>query len=219
MTHNVQTRRKKDRPTHIEIGTTSAGGLAGKARVPVREFPTMLFPYKFGPPTMLLHYPEDVEYFKWETYGVCGHGELADLTEKYRWDQRMQFRAVPVELARTLAKIAYSYVVAELGPGTFTPLPITLDVIRCRTTNVSYTVGGDWELPAPDPRGKHTFGIACRFLNSRPLIVVEIRLFPAFDMPLYRVIVGEFDLNNPMQARKLHEKAAEVVPGWQLPQA
>jgi hypothetical protein len=142
-------------------------------------------------------------------YGVGGNGELAELTEKYRWDQRVSFRTVPVELARTLAKIAYSYVVAELGPGTFAPLPAILYIIRCRTTNVSYAVGGDWDLPLPDPRGKHTLGIRCCIFNSRPILIVEIRLFPALHMPLYRVVVGEFDLSNPAHATKPHEKADE----------
>lgn len=213
MKHNVQSRRVKRRPSHIEIGTLSPNGTRGKALVPVAEHPTMLFVYKFDQPTMLRSLPPEVEDFRWVPISIFGKAELDAFIEKYHWDRTTSIKTVPVEFARTLAKIAYSYTVAEIGLDSFRPLPQTLDVILGRTTNVSYPVGGDWEIPAPDPAGKHKLDMICTVEGTPKVtgarIVVEIRLFPAFETPQYRVVVGHFDFQNPQHFKRFDEKARE----------
>lgn len=193
MRYNIKTRHPKKRPTHIRIGTALPDGTTGTAQIPVAEHPTMLFVYKFAEPTILRCFPPDVENFKWLPIAISSHQELNDFAKNNHWDLRAKVRVVPEDFARMLAKIAYSYTIAELGLGSFRPAPLLLDVILGRTTNVAYVVGGDWEIPPPDPRGVHLLQMTCRVATNGALIIIEIRLFPAFETPHYRVVVGEFD--------------------------
>ncbi len=210
MRYNVQTRNKRERPTHIEFGTILPNGTRGKAKLPVAEFPTMLFVFKFDKATMLLDLPQDVEKFRWVPIAISSNEELNELKNKHHWDGLINLIPQPVEFARLLAKIAYSWTVGEFGIDSFRVLPMTLDTILCRTTNVSYTVGGEWELPPPDPRGKHVLTLECLIRKPNPLIIIGIRLFPAFETPLYHVVVGEFDFQNPQHVRTFTEKMRDA---------
>lgn len=208
--HGVQTRNKKQRPEYVEFATLFPNGKSGKERVPVHEYPTMLFVYKFDKATMLLCYPSEVEHFRWVPISIFNKTELDKFIEKHHWNKQTTIKTSPVELARLIAKIAYSFAVAEIGLDSFLPLPMTLDTILCRTNNVSYSVGGDWEIPPPDPAGKHVLNLTCIIQQPNPLIVVEIRLFPAFETPKYHVVVGHFDMQNPNHFRTFTEKMREA---------
>ncbi len=175
-------------------------------KVPVDEHPTMLFVYKFDQATILRGLPPEVEDFRWVPINISSKKELDDFIAKYHWDRLVTLLPVPVEFARMLAKIAYSFVVGEFGLDSFRPLPQTLDVILVRTTNVSYLVGGDWELPPPDPKGMHLLIPSCLIKPGGAFIIVEIRLFPAFETPQYRVVVGEIDFRNPQHVKTFNEK-------------
>lgn len=217
MRHKVQTRHPKKRPTHITIGTLLSDGTTGTTKVPVTEHPTMLFVYKFEEPSIIRGLSPAIEDFKWLPISIFSKQELDDFVIKYQWDRKTMIRAVPVEFARMLAKIAYSYAVAELGLNSFRPLPMTLDTILCRTNNVSYSVGGDWKIPAPDPEGFHRLRMGFRVESNRVLVTVEIRLFPAFETPQYRVVVGDFDFENVQHVKMFAEKtdnADEIKPIW-----
>lgn len=200
MRHKVQTRRPHLRPTQMKIGTLMPDGSRGTARVPMEEVPTRLFIYKFDHPTFLRGMSSDIEDFKWLPYAILGSEEMKAFAAKYHWDSKVSVKMVPVEFARMLAKIAYAQVVGEFGLGGFDAAPTLLDVILCRTSNVSYLVGGDWELPPPDPAGLHIISLCVVHDSGQVLITTEIRLFPAFDMPLYRVVVGTMNLQNALHA-------------------
>ena len=204
--HKVQSRHPKKRPTHITVGTLMPDGTRGKVNVPLHELPTMLFVYKFDQATMLRGFPLEVEDFRWAPISIFSKKELDDFIAKHHWDRQTQFLTVPVEFARMLAKIAYSFAVGEFGIDSFRPLQQTIDIILNRTSNVSYSVGGDWEISAPDPEGVHILTPIVLTTTGGALIIVEIRLFPAFETPQYRVVVGEFDFQNPQHAKKFAEK-------------
>jgi hypothetical protein len=136
--------------------------------------------------------------------------ELDDFVKTHHWDRKAKFRAVPVEFARMLAKIAYSYSVAELGLGSFHPSPLLIDIVLNRSSNVSYVVGGDWEIPPPDPRGFHLLQMTCTVSGEGASIIIEIRLFPAFETPHYRVVVGEFDFRIPEHVTAFNVKMRDV---------
>lgn len=205
--HNVQTRNKKQRPDNIRIGTLLPNGKRGTAYVPVLDHPVMLFVYKFQLATYLQCYPPEVEKNTWLPIALSNKEELDAFIEKYHWDRMNKLVAVPVEFARQLAKIAYSYVVAEIGIGNFTPMQMTLDTIMCRTTNVCHVVGGNEELPPPDPRGMHLLGITVYMKEPmRPLIIAGLRLFPAFEMPEYHVVVGHFYMSNEQHKKTFAKK-------------
>lgn len=129
-----------------------------------------------------------------------------------RCDGQRTSRSGETAPSGAVAKIAYAFAVGEFGMEAFRPLPQTLDVILDRTTNVSYVVGGDWEVPAPDPQGKHLLVPTARVVPGGALIIVEIRLFPAFETPQYRVVVGEIDFRNPQHAKAFADKLTTAVP-------
>lgn len=205
MRYDIQSRRKKERPSHIKIGTIKNDGSIGKARVPVKEHPAMLFMYKFEESDYLKGNDEAKSKFNWVPVSIFSKKELDMFIEKYNWDRRVSFKTVPIEFARMLAKIAYSYSVAEIGLDSFTPFEQLKDVILNRSDNVSYLVGGDWDIPKPDPAGNHLLQMIYKVNKKKADIVVEIRLFPAFETPLYRVVVGQIDLIN-----KAHRDSFEI---------
>lgn len=206
--YNVRTRRKKDRPSHIEIGTISDDGTPGKTLVPATEHPVTLFLYKFEESDYLKGNKEEDAKFNWVPISIFSKKELDELIEKYNWDRQLQVKTVPVEFARMLAKIAYSFAVAEVTLKGFTPFPQLIDVILNRNNNISWLIGGDWDIPAPDPAGFHHMGMTYVVRDGYVDVIVEIRLFPAFETPLYRVVVGRVDLNNQEQKQLLDRKLA-----------
>ena len=214
--YNVQTRNKNQRPSHIKIGTLLPNGTKGTAKVSVHEHPTMLFVYKFSEATFLQGLSPVIEKNTWIPIVISSKAELDKFIEKYHWDKHISLLAVPVEFARMLAKLAYSYAVAEIGIGSFQPLQMTLDTILCRTNNVCHVVGGDLELPPPDPAGKHILTINVQIKYPNPLLIIGIRLFPAFETPQYSVVVGYFDFQNPQHVKAFAEKmrnAKEIIKG------
>lgn len=146
---------------------------------------------------------------------------MDEFIAKYSWDRSTTLLTVPIENARMLAKIAYSFAVGELELHSFRPLPQVLDAILARTSNVSYAVGGDWEIPPPDPAGKHVLTPTCLIKPGGAFIIVEIRLFPAFEAPQHRVVVGEIDFQNPEHLKTFGEKmktATAMKPNSSLSQ-
>src|SRR6266581_7022579 len=113
--YKVQSRRPERRPTHITVGTLMPDGSRGTVKVPVDEHPTMLFVYKFDQATILRGLPPEVEDFRWVPINISSKKELDDFIAKYHWDRLVTLLPVPVEFARMLAKIAYSFVVGEFG--------------------------------------------------------------------------------------------------------
>jgi hypothetical protein len=194
--HKVQSRRPEKRPTHVTVGTLMHDGTRGTVQVPVDEHPTMIFPYKFDQPTLLRGLPPDVEDFRWVPVSVFSKAELDAFIVKYHWDRQTAVKMVPEEFARMIAKIGYSFAVAEFGARSFRPLPQILDIILGRTKNVGYAVGGDWDIPPPDPKGIHVLTPSVLIKPAGAWIVIEIRLFPAFETPQHRAVVGELDFAN-----------------------
>ena len=206
--YKVRSRRKKERPSHIEIGITSKDGTPGKALVPAHEHPAVLFLYKFEESDYLKGNREEDAKFNWVPISIFSKDELDELIRKYNWDQKLEIKMVPVEFARMLAKIAYSFTVAEITLEGFTPFQQLVDVILNRDNNISYLIGGDWEIPAPDPAGFHYLDMTYMVRDGYVDVIVQIRLFPAFETPLYRVVVGRVDLKNQKHKQLLDKRLA-----------
>ena len=206
--YNVRSRRKKERPSHIEIGTIANDGTLSKLLVPATEHPVTLFLYKFEESDYLKGNREEDSKFNWVPISIFSKNELDELIKKYNWDQKIEIKMVPEEFARMLAKIAYSFAVAEVTLEGFTPFQQLIDVILNRSNNISYLIGGDWDIPDPDPAGFHHMGMTYAVRDGYVDVIIEIRLFPAFETPLYRVVVGKIDLNNQKQKQLLDMKLA-----------
>ena len=209
--YNVRSRRKKNRPSHIEIGTISSDGKKGKTLVPATELPVTLFLYKFEESDYLKGNKEKDSKFNWVPTSIFSKKELDKLIEKHNWNQKLEVKMVPVEFARMLGKIAYSFTVAEVTLEGFTPFQQLIDVILNQDNNISYLIGGDWEIPTPDPAGFHHIALKYMVRDGYVDVIVEIRLFPAFETPLYRVVVGTIDLSNQKQKLSLDKKLAKGI--------
>lgn len=64
-----------------------------------------------------------------------------------------------------------------------------------RTTNICYAVGGDWDVQAAVPGGKHVLAVGIEIdpIKRKYFIVVHIRLFSSCGTPDYHVVVGEVE--------------------------
>lgn len=208
MRYKVRTRRKKKRPSHIEIGTIRSDGTPSKKLISIEEHPVTVVLYKFEESDYLKGNKEEDAHFNWVPITIFSKDELDELIQKFGWDRKLEFKAVPIEFARMLAKIAYSYCVAEIGLEGFTPFNQLIDVILNKNDNISYLIGGDWDIPASDPAGYHLISIVYTVRDGYADVIVEIRLFPAFETPLYRVVVGRIELNNTRH-KELMDKRIE----------
>jgi hypothetical protein len=203
--HNLPTRRQKERPTHFKVGT-----IRGTIHVPVAEHPTELFVYKFRPPNALAGFPAefDTSTHHWVPVPIASTEELNSFKKSHDWDGKVSVRMRPIEYARMLAKIAYSYAVANLGYGSFKSLVV--DLILGKTDNISYAVGGDWEIEPPVKDGGHLLSIS--YLvdvdRKRAWVIVDIRLFASIGSPTYHVVVGEAD--SAQHLRTMAEKVGNA---------
>src|SRR5216683_2518582 len=89
--------------------------------------PAVAMLYKFGRANILQGKPPFDPTFEWLPVPYFDHAVLRQAMTKYGWDGQLQSKMVPEQFARMLAKIAYSYAIAELGFGAFEPL--CLDII------------------------------------------------------------------------------------------
>jgi hypothetical protein len=187
MHRNMRTRRKKERPEAKEIGTEN-----GPASISWREYAAPLWIYEMGLSGFYLDAPPDLDVSIVTLSSIHDGAKLQELQTKYKWDSRIQFRFAPGEFMRMLAKIGYTYAVAELGYGSFRP--IVLDAILKTGVNVSHFVGQNQTKDAPDPTYKHLLRIKDQSSPGRkPIVVSEVKLFASFQTPTYHIIVGEID--------------------------
>lgn len=189
MRHKLPTRRKKDRPTHIAIGTKLPDGQKGVAAIPVEEYPAPTMVYAFGQANLLAGFRPGTGIFKWEALIISSHEEMTAAQKKYNWDTITKLTALPKEYARMLAKIAHSFAVAHLGLDSFRPLAV--DVILGESHDFGDVVGGSLDVPPHVPDAGHLLVLHWYIAHTRFFIVVEIRLFASIGTPTYHVVVGE----------------------------
>lgn len=192
--HNIKTRRKKERPTHLTALATIGRGTSEQSikevTLSASEYPTELFLYKFKTANVLLGIPPSVNTLEWEPIGIGSHDEMTAFEKKHGGEFTVRTKMVPIAFGRMLAKIGHSFAVAYLGLDSFQPM--TLDVILGRTDNISHVVGGSWEIEPPVPDAGHLVSLEYRIepYIKRSLILVNIRLFASISTPSYHVVVG-----------------------------
>jgi HNH endonuclease len=186
--HKMPTRRPKERPSHIIVDTLNDN--RGQISVPALEYPAPAFMYKCTKAGILDGLsPDSDTSSQWQIVGLLNHDEMKSFQEKYGKNTTFKFRHVPEQFARTIAKIGYSYAIAFFGTEAFRPL--ALDLILGQSTNLSYVVGGSFDIMPPVPDAGHLLTIEGITNLRRTLIVVNIRLFASASTPHYHVIVGE----------------------------
>jgi HNH endonuclease len=189
--HNIKTRRKKERPTHLTALATDSTGNPKEVILRAADYPTELFLYKFKIAKALIGMPPSANIpLEWEPIGIGSHDEMVAFEKRHGGAFTARVVMQPIEFGRLLAKIAHSYAVAELGLNSF--FPLTLDVILGRTDDISYVVGGSYEIAPRVPDAGHLTSIEYRVdpYMKKSLIIVNIRLFASIHTPSYHVVVG-----------------------------
>lgn len=91
------------------------------------------------------------------------------------------------KFCRFLAKIAYAYIVGELGKNSFTPL--LMPFINGQSQTFTDLVGGDYEIEAAT-ENLHEIAPYVWHSDVDKYICVRLRLFACYGAPTYHLIVG-----------------------------
>jgi len=188
--YGFPTRRPKQRETHVEIGTVDDRGLTGRRKVPVTEYPVGAFFPHFGRAGFFLDSPPHLDVLQHTAMGYATD-DLNDFKKKYNWDGKLTMQHLPVEFARTIAKISYAYAVAEMGYGAFTP--ICIPYFLKRASNVSYVfgqVGINKPIKGDSPIWQIEMGVLTH--NNRHSLNALCSLLPGMGTPIYEVMLGYF---------------------------
>lgn len=98
MRFNFPTRRKRERPASVEIGTIDAKGRTGRAKVPIDEYPVGVALPHFGRAGLFLGSIPELDTLQHVARSFYLNGDMDGFREKYHWDGVLQFRWMPVEL-------------------------------------------------------------------------------------------------------------------------
>ena len=197
------TRRKKSRPTQIEIGTIDDVGRRGRRMVPVKEYPVGAILPSFGRAGIFVDAPPWVDITQ-PKYKIYGFSDIDEFQHKYNWDGVVKHGNRTLELAQTLIKICYSLTVAELGANAFEP--ICLPQILGRDNNYSFLFGqnGQNEL-SRDNRSAWNFRIKYIVPDLGPILLyTELSIFPGFGTPIYEVALGFIQTDDQIQLFQKH---------------
>jgi hypothetical protein len=189
MRFGFPTRRKKDRPTHIQIGTRDAQGRTGRIKVPVTEYPVGAFIPSFGRAGIFIGSSPELDTLQ-HLPNAHPTDDLNEFRRKYNWDGRVTIRWMPVEYGQAIIKMSYCCAVAELGFGTFRPL--CLPQILSENKNISYIFGQNGTNPVVKGMSK-LWEIELFYYThqGRLLLMAHCSLLPGMGTPIYEVIVGD----------------------------
>ena len=192
---NQPTRRKKERKTHIDL--TPHGG----ENVPFDVYPAVFVFYKMAPCGYLQGLPESVDISSsWEFVAIDDEARRNAFFQQYGSYAPIQFRHVPDDFGRLLAKIAYCQILTALDPGDFRA--VILPYIKGEKKNLSYLVGGIDTVPDDNLGYRLTTMYAEH--DTGLILMVEIRLYANTHAPTYQVIVG--DVVEPEAVKRVREK-------------
>lgn len=192
VSHEMQTRRRKERPTSLPIDLHFPGGRTEQRMLPIKDHPGLTTLISYQRPGILAgRSPE--EPFGPVKYWLSGK----DLKEIKLNDYLLSQRAIgatvhwhfdAIIFSRMLAKIAHCTAVATVGLDNFKPfLP---KLILEKTTLMPFYVGTEIEQ-APATKDGHQVDCFRHRLGSKSFVVASIRLFAQQRSPLYWVVVGE----------------------------
>jgi hypothetical protein len=185
---------KRSKLTHVMVRNRDGR----KFYVSIEEFSAPVLIYKFSEARILSGLPQGmIDDNRWTIEVIADTDKEIEMHKKYpNWDGKHRMKTRPHEFARFLAKIAYCYTVAEWGLNGFTPFVI--DLILGRSADYFYLVGGSFDIPPPIPEGGHRFEMELKPASrAKLLIVTHIRFFSSSGTPVYHVVVGEIDIQNP----------------------
>lgn len=185
--------KPKDRPTRAAITVDGR-----EIQIPIEDYPAVMT-VPLPPPPGILTGRQPTGTWQPKYFVIVENEARERAQEKY--GQPIGFTSGdqnPLIWARMLAKIAYSWVVAEKGVDSFTSFVTPL--ICQETESWEYFVGAN---PPPADYHNHVPGTLIHHLEQRNvvldgriLIVVTLRLFARYGGPSFLVVVGETHLGN-----------------------
>ena len=101
----------------------------------------------------------------------------------------LNFRHVPHDFGRLMAKIGYGQVLTQLDPGDFRP--ICVPYILGYKANVSYVVGGTFKEQVPERNNGYSLMTVGFGSADRLMLVALVRLLANTSAPAYHVVVGD----------------------------
>ncbi len=183
---DAPSRRKKERPTHFKV--------SGETKeIAAQEYPAGFVFYKMNKPGFIqgLSETEDVSS-KWQLVMIDDDARRGNYFKKYGKYPTLQFRHVPQEFGRMIAKIGYGHILTAFHPAEFSH--ICLPYILGNKSNVSFVVGGGEEDVKPTPDFGYSLSTECIIGKNldRMLLIAKVRLYANTYSPEYSVVVGEF---------------------------
>jgi len=182
----LPTRHPKERPSELALVFRHADGRIGQKKVRPSNYPLIIPGLKLPPPGILNdEKPHDRKAVE------AWVGFQNEEVRKKLSDGGPSLRLVTLDnhiFCRLIAKIAYSYAVAELGFHSFQP--VLLDLILGESQTPFYWVGGDMTVSPPEPTVLHKLDHKIETIRGMQYMVAYISLFCFFGAPAYRVVVG-----------------------------
>lgn len=186
--YNAPSRRKNERKTHIILSDPDVPGR--RLKVPYNEYPAGFVFYQMFRAGILEGLPSDLDISsRWQMKVVMDDAKAKEFEKKYSSKPTMKFKHVPDSFGRLIAKIGYGQVLTVLSPEDF--YPICLPYILGTEQNVSYVVGGRFEIEEPVVGKGYVLKTAAFGDFNRLILIAEVRLYASNYTPTYHVVVGD----------------------------
>jgi hypothetical protein len=186
--YNAPSRRKKQRETHLVL--SDPDNRARRVKVPYSEYPAPMFFYRMYRAGLLAGIPETIDTSSdWQFVAIHDDPKAKEFMKRFGMKVPAKIRHVPASFARLLAKIGYCHTLCSLDLGEFRPL--CLPYILGQKRNLSYIVGGAFDIAPPVPGKGYMLNTVGRIDADRLLLIAEIRLFANLHTPTYHVVIGD----------------------------
>ena len=124
-----------------------------------------------------------------ENLDISGAWQFTAVMDDKGMKLTAKLRHVPESFGRLLAKVGYGQILCSLDPGDFRPL--CLPYILGHKKNMSYIVGGSFDLPEPNVDLGYVLHTVAFGDRNRVFLIAEIRLYANAHTPIYHVVVGD----------------------------
>lgn len=180
---DAPSRRKKKRPTHINVGHPA------QVTVPYREYPPQFPFYKMSLPGIFQGRSPDEDISPhWQIIVLCDDTKLNEFAARHKTQITLSFRHVPESFGRAIAKIGYGHILTQLDLDDFEPT--ILPYILGTESNVSYVVGSAEDIEQPQQGIGYRLGTQISGQIGSAFVVAEVRLLANCHSPTYLVVVG-----------------------------
>lgn len=196
MLYDMPTRRPKDRPRHIPLKVKYENSTDWEiAYVDRRICPFLILMPLYDMPDLLTgDVTTEGRSAATRRFWIRGGGFWSDRDAHLQWlcealgaKQVMPTGTVPTEpFCLTIAKIAHSFAIAEMGRRSFSPFLSDMIMKRDMNNRAAYIGGG----AGNDEPSKNLHDVTFVFSGDPSIVVVAVRLFALLGTPTYHVVVG-----------------------------